>query len=190
MHIPLTEGIERICLSCRRPFKVYTKRMKHKLTPLCSERCKANYQLEAKWAKPPKEPKKKRQIHVYITTQCLICQKEIIAYKERKHPFCSLECRQVRDRQCTKGSLRSQKSTHTYSSTVRKFNREWNKDMIMLPCAHCGYAKHVQLAHIKAVADFPDTATMAEINAPSNVLPLCPNCHWEFDNLPRKGALV
>jgi hypothetical protein len=49
-------------------------------------------------------------------------------------------------------------------------------------CAVCGYDKHVETAHIKAVASFPDTATIREINAPSNLVGLCPNHHWEFDN--------
>lgn len=50
-------------------------------------------------------------------------------------------------------------------------------------CEVCGYDKHVEIAHIKAVSSFPDTATIAEINSPDNVKGLCPNCHWEFDNL-------
>lgn len=49
-------------------------------------------------------------------------------------------------------------------------------------CAVCGYDNHVEVAHIKAVSSFPDTATIKEINAPDNVIGLCPNHHWEFDN--------
>ena len=68
------------------------------------------------------------------------------------------------------------------NSHVRAFNRSWNKELTKRPCQNCGYNKHVELAHIKAVSTFPNEALLSEINGPSNVIPLCPNCHWEFDN--------
>ena len=49
-------------------------------------------------------------------------------------------------------------------------------------CAICGYDKHVEVAHIKPVSGFSDEATMREINSFSNLIGLCPNHHWEFDN--------
>lgn len=67
-------------------------------------------------------------------------------------------------------------------SALRSFARHWNQDILKKPCANCGYDKHVQLAHIKAIRDFPLTATLGEINSRTNVIQLCPNCHWEFDN--------
>lgn len=49
-------------------------------------------------------------------------------------------------------------------------------------CPICGYNKHIEIAHIKAVADFDDNSTIAEINNPNNLIGLCPNHHWEYDN--------
>lgn len=49
-------------------------------------------------------------------------------------------------------------------------------------CARCGYSKHVEVCHIKAVSEFEETATLGEINAISNLVGLCPNHHWEFDH--------
>lgn len=49
-------------------------------------------------------------------------------------------------------------------------------------CAICGYDKHVEIAHIKAVSDFSDETTIREINSVSNLIGLCPNHHWEYDN--------
>jgi 5-methylcytosine-specific restriction endonuclease McrA len=46
----------------------------------------------------------------------------------------------------------------------------------------CGYDRHYNICHIKPISDFPDTATIAEMNAIENLIALCPNCHWEFDN--------
>lgn len=49
-------------------------------------------------------------------------------------------------------------------------------------CAICGYDKHVEIAHIKAVSDFSDETTIREINSINNLIGLCPNHHWEYDN--------
>lgn len=49
-------------------------------------------------------------------------------------------------------------------------------------CHHCEYDKHVEVCHIKPVQDFPsDAMYISEINAPQNLLKLCPNHHWEMD---------
>jgi hypothetical protein len=50
------------------------------------------------------------------------------------------------------------------------------------PCVNCSYDKHVEVCHIKNVADFPLTSTLNEINSSENLILLCRNCHWEFDN--------
>lgn len=49
-------------------------------------------------------------------------------------------------------------------------------------CAICGYDKHIEIAHIKAVSEFDDSVTIAEINSIDNLIALCPNHHWEYDN--------
>lgn len=46
----------------------------------------------------------------------------------------------------------------------------------------CGYAKHVDICHIRGISDFPDSATIAEINSIYNLIGLCKNHHWEFDH--------
>lgn len=50
-------------------------------------------------------------------------------------------------------------------------------------CEVCSYSKHVEVAHIKPICDFPTSTFLSVINARSNLRLLCPNCHWEFDNL-------
>lgn len=64
---------------------------------------------------------------------------------------------------------------------VRALNRAWNRELAQQPCRRCGYALHVELAHRVAITEFPDDALLTEINAPPNIIPLCPNCHWELD---------
>lgn len=70
-------------------------------------------------------------------------------------------------------------------AAIRGIARNEHKDILKLPCAHCGYDKHVELCHIKAISTFPESTTLGEVNSKENVIQLCPNCHWEFDNLPR-----
>lgn len=49
-------------------------------------------------------------------------------------------------------------------------------------CSVCGYDKHIEVAHIKSVSSFSGNALIYEINDISNLIGLCPNHHWEFDN--------
>lgn len=49
-------------------------------------------------------------------------------------------------------------------------------------CRNCKYDKHIQVCHIKSVSSFPDEAIISDINHLSNLIGLCPNCHWEFDH--------
>lgn len=39
------------------------------------------------------------------------------------------------------------------------------------------YDKHIEIAHIKSVAEFDDSVTIAEINSIDNLIALCPNHH-------------
>lgn len=49
-------------------------------------------------------------------------------------------------------------------------------------CKVCGYNKHIEVAHVKAVSEFSDDTLISEINDISNLIGLCPNHHWEYDN--------
>ena len=53
-------------------------------------------------------------------------------------------------------------------------------------CQFCGYDKHVEVCHIKPIHSFPEETLISEVNDASNILILCPNCHWEFDKKNRK----
>ena len=51
-----------------------------------------------------------------------------------------------------------------------------------LKCKNCGYDKHVEVCHIKAINNFSGNTPITVINDISNLIILCPNCHWELDN--------
>lgn len=49
-------------------------------------------------------------------------------------------------------------------------------------CQCCGYNKHIELCHIHPIASFSKDTKLKVVNARENILFLCPNCHWEYDN--------
>jgi len=49
-------------------------------------------------------------------------------------------------------------------------------------CQNCNYSKHVEVCHKKAISSFNETESIASVNTIDNLIALCPNCHWEFDN--------
>jgi hypothetical protein len=67
-------------------------------------------------------------------------------------------------------------------SHIRMFCRSWNKELLKLPCACCNYNLHVELCHIKPISSFPDESLLGDVNSSKNIIQLCRNCHWEFDN--------
>ena len=84
----------------------------------------------------------------------------------------------------TKGELFNNRITWQSARTaIQKLAK--NKYFILNPepkCIICGYNKHVEIAHIKAVSDFDDSVKIKEINDISNLMALCPNHHWEYDH--------
>lgn len=79
--------------------------------------------------------------------------------------------------------LSARKNYQSYRSSIRKLaEKTYNDSGKPLKCAICGYDKHVEIAHIKAVSDFKESALISEINNIDNLIALCPNHHWEYDN--------
>lgn len=61
-----------------------------------------------------------------------------------------------------------------------------NESGIDKQCKNCKYNIHVEVCHIKSIKDFNKLTTLKEVNDLTNLIYLCPNCHWEFD----KGKLT
>ncbi len=122
---------------------------------------------------------------------CIVCNKPVLSYRHNRCEEHWNEYKESKHKNKTIGEYRRYKSVADKHPSwlhahVRSFARSWLKHLTKMPCAHCGYTKHVELAHIKDVASYPDDTLLSEVNHENNVLPLCPNCHWEFDNLPRE----
>lgn len=75
------------------------------------------------------------------------------------------------------------KQWQTARSTIQKYARSiYQNSNKPKQCIICGYDKHYEVAHIKAVSDFDDDSLISEINDENNLIALCPNHHWEYDN--------
>ena len=71
------------------------------------------------------------------------------------------------------------KNINQFHSRIRSLARSSKK---LTSCIKCGYSKHVEVCHIISVKDFDQNKTIAQLNNESNLICLCPNCHWEFDH--------
>ena len=126
----------------------------------------------------PKRPTKAR---------CTICGNRV---KRHGYTLCSihwLEYKENQFRKLTIGYYRNKLSVKDKHRSwlhvhIRAFARSWHAALLKKPCAKCGYTLHVELCHIKAVSSFPDSALLEEVNAATNIIQLCPNCHWELDH--------
>lgn len=148
----------------------------------CNKSCAAKFNNT-------KFPKRKQEKYPCSVKDCIsvrkssrnkLCSIHFEEYVNRSSQYKDKSVGEYRNLESVKGKHPSWINSH-----VRSFARSWLVHLTKLPCAHCGYSKHVELAHIKPVSSFPDSALLSEINSETNVIQLCPNCHWEFDNLPR-----
>jgi hypothetical protein len=103
--------------------------------------------------------------------------KNIEAYKIKGYSCVKVELR-------TKGELfLTRKNWQSARTAIRNHANTVLRQSTQKPeCKVCGYAKHVEVCHIKSVSEFTDDSLIGEINALDNLVYLCPNHHWEFDN--------
>jgi 5-methylcytosine-specific restriction endonuclease McrA len=161
---------ELTCLACGLGFL----RKKSKLTEtgraFCSKKCAAKLNLT--FRKPPKKVSIcscGRQMHV----------KSIFCKECRKENFLNTKIGDLLNlmnhRSRVYGNIRANAREILHSEKERGVDTS---------CEECGYSKHVEVAHIKAISSFPLETQLRVVNARENLRFLCPNCHWEFDNLP------
>lgn len=128
---------------------------------------------------PKKKTKRKciqcsGQVATYRDSRCPECKKKHIEETEnRKH----MTIKEYINKDSVKGKHPSWKHAH-----IRGIARVQHKDILKLPCINCGYHKHVELCHIIPISAFDENTTLEIVNHKHNVIQLCPNCHWEFDN--------
>lgn len=164
------------CLNCNKQFNKWPAQIKKFPNNYCSCSCAASCNNKGMQRHKPK-----------IKT-CLLCGKNYTNNKNHRSKLHCENCKIVNHYKLkTIGEYRNKdtyKNMHPswIHTHIRNFNKTWNKNLRKLPCQVCGYTNHVELAHIKGVAQFNDDALLSVVNSPDNILVLCPNHHWEFDN--------
>lgn len=167
------------CLNCSTEFNKQPSQIKRSSRHFCSCSCSATFNNKGKTKNPPKVRACKNCNGQFTkrtsggSRSSVYCSSCFLALPSRRE----LTLGYIKNGPAVKGRHPSWRWAQ-----VREFARRWNKPLLELPCANCGYSKHVELAHIRAISSFPETATLGEVNAPSNVIQLCRNCHWEFDH--------
>ncbi|RTL07844.1 HNH endonuclease [Candidatus Dependentiae bacterium] len=134
----------------------------------CSSSCAASFNNRHK----PKRTKKQ--------TSCRTCGSPLTVSRNK---YCSPACDPTK-RDWSKTTIAEIQAEARYqgSAQIRRMARKlWQEQNPKPVCFCCGYTQHVEVCHIKSIASFDAAATVAEVNAPSNLVGLCPNHHWEFD---------
>lgn len=91
----------------------------------------------------------------------------------------------IKKRLANRGDLQKlrTRSPRYYANVIREDARQtYFLSTTNRVCEKCGYTKHIDVCHIKAIKNFSSTALFNEINARENLIGLCRNCHWELDN--------
>jgi hypothetical protein len=84
----------------------------------------------------------------------------------------------------TKGELFSiRKNWQSARSNIQKIARSiYFKSDKPRECLICRYNTFIDVAHIKPVSEFLESALISEINSIDNLVALCKNHHWEYDH--------
>lgn len=157
------------CINCQ----AETKNKK-----FCTRSCAASFNNK----KTPKRVRKRKCAHcesIVRNYRSTLCDKHFNEYRaSRTDHYRNKTVGEYRRLISVQGKHKSWTHAH-----IRLFARTWLKHLQKLPCNNCGYDKHVELCHIKPIRSFTDDCLLKDINSETNVIQLCRNCHWEFDNL-------
>ena len=158
------------CHYCNKTFSKKNAEIKKTINHYCSSSCAAKVN-GIKFPKRAVEGNCK-QCNTPIPSSLSYCKK------------CKIEKISFND-QTLYQATRDGKKASAYC-TIREYARKnLLQSGIQKCCKNCGYEKHVESCHIKSISSFDLEITIKEINDLSNLVFLCPNCHWEFD----KGIL-
>lgn len=156
------------CKLCNKEFKKANNQIKKTKNNFCSKSCAAIFNNQNREVSTFRQPE----------GCCYKCNTPIS--KSRK--FCKI-CKIERFSKMTLKDMEYQngENSNRYGS-IRARARYLALKNNMNKCAVCGYDKHVEIAHIKPISEFEKTDLIESINNIDNLIALCPNCHWEFDN--------
>lgn len=179
------------CLFCQKEILCENKNKINeiKVKKFCNQSCAAKYNNKLKF---DIDYKTIENVYNENPKLCITCNKPIPFYKSKKQTldrvYCSIECRNSIVRfsaeDVTKENyFNKRKNWQSARSNIRAHAQKlYLKSDKPKCCIVCGYDKHYQVSHIKAVSEFSGDSTIKEINDINNLIALCPNHHWEFDH--------
>lgn len=163
-----------ICLKCKKVITVRKneKACNAKQRKFCNSTCFAIYN----------NSHRKRQRKSRKSKECIDCLTPI----HKSYTRCT-QCKNVKKRNewasQTKGQLfaKSKSWQNARSAIVKHAKWMFNRESKKTTCHVCSYNNFIDVCHIKPVSKFSDDTTISIINAPENLIGLCPNHHREFD---------
>lgn len=160
--------MKHICINCKKEYENKDKRSK-----FCTQSCSGTY--NGKMFPKRKRKKKCKNCDNLIRsgyTYCESCVEKKVHVGENG----PIEERTLDE----EIHLKIHKGANRYDHIRQHAQRVMRKENSV--CFSCGYEKHVEVCHIKSIKDFSGSTKIKEINSRANLIHLCPNCHWEFDN--------
>lgn len=163
-----------ICKNCQEPFPARQSKptAKDKLL-FCSLSCAGTYNNRVRF--PDR------------ITVCAHCSENP---RDKKSKYC-ITCRETKAYSVSRftaydstlAELKEKYSTLQYHAKIRGYARSvYFSRQKVKSCLICGYSKHVDVCHVRDIKDFSLDAKLSEVNHPDNLVALCKNHHWEFDN--------
>lgn len=163
------------CLHCNSIIQVKENQRvsEVRVKKFCNSNCAAKHNngLRGKLTKEEEKERRKK-------CKCPKCSKPIKCSSKR-----CLSCAKLEQNKVTKGKFikRFKSRTNARVSLQGKAKRNYIKNNPNTKCFF-GYSKHLQVCHIKSISSFSDDTLISEINDPNNLIGMCPNHHWEYDN--------
>lgn len=165
------------CETCGKEFNKYPKDIKRSSRNFCSKKCYG----------PKVNELRDKSSYLQPQGSCLDCNDKISI----RNKYCK-DCREKRrfpiDITLREAAARYSKH-HACAAfaLVRYRARAVAMSLGWKECAKCGYSKHIEVCHIKPIASYDLDTKINTVNEISNLIALCPNCHWEFDHKKEVG---
>lgn len=196
------------CIKCDKEFFKNNKEIRRSPNHFCSRSCSNSYNNTIK----PKRQvegncKTCNKLIPSVRTYCDFCYQQKIELRHlnkikklkiKKEPNKCIDCKKITS------CKRCIKCYHTYKryntedtiadiqyhehhrsacyARIRSRARSIAKSLNWNSCRFCGYNKHIEIAHIKSISSYSIDTQINIVNHPSNLIPLCRNCHWELDH--------
>jgi hypothetical protein len=158
------------CTYCNQPLKGTNQKK------FCSRSCAATYNNKV-------FRKRKAKLR-----KCRTCDAMIggVKHGQRLHCFdCIKNCKHIKGKPMKTQTIEEivkRAGSNRYDGIRTNARAIYKKELDNPCCEKCGYTKHVELCHKRAISEFEKTTLVVEVNKRDNIMFLCPNCHWEFDH--------